>query len=151
MEQEIDNIFEKLSGYFKGNEMAVAFAVDLLWLAHYADDLYDGDVPRTKEEVKLAFRKLFCDMPSNPFFQRWQKELSALISSAYLMWCDSTHFEKGDKEDRFICFQIRNSVLNVIHHCIFLIGGGDWAEEQGPLFWQEFAPKLDKWEELIYE
>ncbi len=148
--EDVD-IFERLSFYLKGDEMAVSFAVDLIWLSDYCDDLYDGDVPRTKEEVKLAFRKVFVDLPANPFFQKWQKELSTLMASAYLMWCDSTHFEKGDTEQRFIAFQIRNALMNVLHHCIFLCGGSEWAEEQGPAFWEYFAPKLEKWKELITE
>jgi hypothetical protein len=148
---EPDNIFEKLEYFFKGDAFAVAFAMDVLWLAHYVDDLYDGDVPRGKEEAKQAFKKVFCDMPQNPFFLKHQKELSALMASAYLMWCDSTHFERGDAESRFIAFQIRNATLNVVHHCIYLCGGSDWAEQNGPDFWRNFAPRTAKWIELKHE
>ena len=144
-------MFESLSFFLKGNQAAVQLALDLIFLAHSVDDLYDKDVDRSKEDIKVTFKKLFVDMPHNPFYQQFYPQLSTLIASAYLMWCNSTEFESGDINDKFICFHIRNATMNIINHMIFLVGGSDWAESQGASFWKLFSPKIEKWEEFLQE
>lgn len=150
MTEDLD-IFERLSFYLKGDEMAVAFAVDLIWLSHLIDDLVDRDVERSVEDVKLSFRKLLVDFPHNPFFKRWQVQLEPLISNAYLAWLSSTYLEKGDREERFSAFYIRNETLMVIFHCLLLCGGPEWVQANGSDFWRDFGVKEYRYEEFLRE
>jgi hypothetical protein len=145
------DLFESLDFFLKGDSHAVAFCVDIIFLAHLIDDLVDRDVERSVEDVKIGFRKLLCDFPNNPFYKQFYPQLSTLMASTYMMWLDSTSLEKGSEEERFICFQIRNTTMNIVHHCILLVGGVDWAQEQGVAFWKLFAPKQEKLEELLNE
>ncbi len=152
MTEEFDKEkLRKLGWFLKGNVDAFRLAVDLLYIAHFADDIFDADVERSKEDIKEGFRKLLVGVPQNPFYIRFYPALSTLIAEAYAMWADSTAFEQGDEEERFICFQIRNSTLMILHHMMFLVGGESWLDEQGSNFWRTFAPKIEKWEELRTE
>lgn len=144
-------VFEYLSGFLKGENQAVSFALDLLFLAHKIDDLVDGDVPVSVEDIKLIFRKLIVDFPYNNFYQRWRNQLEPMISNAYLSWLASTYLEKGNREDRFCAFYIRNDVLRVIQHMMLLIGGPAYVQEQGPLFWKTLGVKEAKYDEFKSE
>jgi hypothetical protein len=144
------NFFESLDFFFKGNSEAVALALDLFFLSELIDDLADKDVERSPEDIKLGFRKLLVDFPQNGFYRKFQAQISTMIASTYLMWLDSTVFEDGNREDKFIAFHIRNTTINIVHHFIFLAGGPEWAQEQGPNFWKLFSQQ-EKMQELIDE
>lgn len=145
------NLFTKLEYFLKGNTQAIELAIDIIWLSDKIDDLYDQDKPVTREKIKKIFRKLICDIPNNDFYKKFYPQISALMTSAYLMWMNSTELESGSTEDRFICFQIRNSTMNIIHNLIFLVGGGEWIAQVGVEFWKWFAPNKDKLIELLNE
>lgn len=147
----MSELFENLMKFMKGDVNAVQLASDLLFLAHLADDLVDGDKQRSKEEIKLAFRKTFVDMPRNPFYVAYFPQISTLLSSSYLLWLDSMELESGTKDERFICFHIRTALLNCIHYFMLLVGGEEWVQEQGPDFWRVMGLPFSNWEELEVE
>lgn len=146
----MNNIFEALEYFLKGNAWAVSLALDLFFLSELIDDLADKDKERSTEDIKLGFRKLLVDFPQNRFYKQFEPQISTLIASTYLMWLDSTALENGNQEERFICFHIRNTTVNIIHHFILLAGGPDWAQEVGPEYWRLFS-KQEKMQELINE
>ena len=144
-------MFDGLTFFLKGNGPAVQFAVDLIYLAHLIDDLVDGDVIRDTEDIKKGFRILIVDQRMNPFYNAFRGALDPLMASAYLLWLDSTYLETGGASERFTAFMIRNDTLKVIHHCMMLVGGPEWAQEQGPDFWRTFGIKQEKLDEFNTE
>ncbi len=142
---------ESLEYFLKKDSQAISYTLDMLFLAHGCDDIHDQDVENTKENIRLLFRKIYVDVPLNPFYRKHSNELAPLMANSYLMWSASVALENGDEHSRFACFQIRNFILSVIAHCIYLVGGSDWADSVLPDYWLKFAPKLDKWEELKVE
>ena len=148
MNQEI---FQSLNFFLKGNGPAVSFCIDLIYLAHQIDDLVDGDVEMDAEDVKKTFRILIIDQKINPFYNAFRGALDPLMGSAFLLWLDSTYLETGNASERFTAFMIRNDTLKVIHHCMMLVGGPEWAQEQGPDFWRTFGIKEEKLAEFKTE
>lgn len=148
MSQEV---FDKLSFFLQKNRAAVKLCIDLLFVGHLWDDLIDGDVIREPEEIDKAFLIALGELPLNPFYQANQMYLAPLLTSASLLWIDSNGLERGSKDERLTAFCIRNALLNVIHFCIFLVGGGEWVRQQGPDFWRTFLLTNEKYEELLKE
>ena len=137
-------MFDCLTHFLKGNGPAVNFCIDLIYLSHLIDDLVDRDFDRDVEDIKKGFRILIVDQQMNPFYQAFRGALDPLLTSAFMLWLDSTYLEAGGVSERFTAFMIRNDILKVIHHCIMLLGGPQWAQEQGPEFWRVFGIKEEK-------
>jgi len=143
--------YDHLNFFLKGDKAAVEFAIDLIYLAHLIDDLVDGDVEREVEDIKRGFRVLIVDQRANPFYNAFRGALDPLLASAFMLWLDSTYLETGGNSERFTAFMIRNDILKVIHHCMMLVGGPDWAQEQGPDFWRTLGIKEEKLAEFKME
>lgn len=137
--------FEYLSFFLKDNKAALKLALDIIYVGHLWDDLLDQDVERDREDINEAFMKAFRSIPNNIFYQTLpliaQQQLNGLIVSAAMQYRDSTQLELGDNNDRFMAFLIRNSVLPIIHYLMLLVGGEDWVDQHGVLFWRTFGLK----------
>ena len=131
-----------LSFFLKDNKGALKLALDIIYVSHLWDDLIDGDVERSVEDVNAAFIKAFRSIPNNSFYINLpliaQQQLNGLIISAAMQYRESTQLEIGNDDDRFIAFLIRNSVLPIIHYLMLLVGGESWIDEQGISFWRAF-------------
>jgi hypothetical protein len=149
-EQELESLVFLL----KGNKHALKLVLDMLWVGHLWDDLIDGDVPRSPEDINAAFIKAFREIPNNPFFvglpERSRFQLEGLLISAAMQYRDATQLEMGDQGDRFVAFIIRNAVLAFIHYLIALVGGDEWIKEHGPDFWRFFGTR-DNYKEFVEE
>ena len=143
--------FEKLALFLKNDVNAVKFCVGLMFLGHLVDDIIDKDVERTDEEINQAFLLALGELPMNPFYQAFQVQLAPMMMSTCLLWLNSNILERGNRDDRLTAFCIRNSLLNLIHFCMFLLGGTAWVREQGPAFWRTFSLTYDKLDELQLE
>jgi len=139
--------FETLREMLNNDENALKLCIDLLFVGHLWDDLIDQDQDRAKEEINKAFYLTLNNFDNNPFYCALRSELQPLITSACLMWLDSTSLEKKDKLTAFI---IRQGLAQIIHYCIYRLGGYEWVREHGPKLWELF--KLpDKYQEFIKE
>jgi len=106
---------------------AVALAYDLFYLTHFWDDLVDGDLVRSVEDIEAALRKQWVDIPFNRFFLANEIVLRPMLTRVALLWMDSNKLESGDDNDKFIAFNIRCDLVKVIHTMIILVGGQSWA------------------------
>ena len=150
-QQMSEETFEKLAMFLKGDVHAIKLCIDLLYLGHFIDDIIDKDVERTDAEINHAFLLAMGEIPMNPFYQAFQNQLAPMMMSATLLWLDSNKLERGGRDDRLTAFCIRNALLNLIHFCMFLIGGVAWAREHGPEFWKTFSLTYNKLDELQSE
>ena len=143
--------FEKLALFLKNDVNAVKFCVGLMFLGHFWDDLIDKDVQRSDEDINQAFIFSIGDMPLNPFYQAFQTQLAPMMMSASLLWLNSNDLEHGTNDEKLTAFCIRNVLLNIIHYCMFIVGGTSWVREQGPEFWRTFALTEDLYQEFLKE
>jgi hypothetical protein len=136
---------EVLSYLLKGNRDAIRLCLDTIYVGQLWDDMVDQDNERTVDEINSAFLKAFRNIPNNAWFNslpdRYRYQLEGLLISAAMQYKDSTHLEMGDSDDRFTAFMIRNAVLALIHYVVGLVGGEDWIDENGLLFWRTFSLK----------
>jgi hypothetical protein len=146
-----EETFAKLTGFLKGDVNAIKLCIDLMYLGHFWDDLIDKDLVRSDEEINQAFLLSLGDIPMNPFYQAFQIQLAPLMMSASLLWLDSTKLERGDNDSKLTAFCIRNALLNLIHFCMFLVGGVAWVREQGPEFWKTFSLTEDLFQQFLGE
>jgi len=105
-------------------------------VGHLWDDLIDKDRERTPEEINEAFLLMTGEIPMNPFYQAFQLQLSPLMHSAALLWLDSVRLETGTPDERTMAFIIRESLNNIVHYSMLLLGGPAWIKEHGLELWQ---------------
>ena len=129
--KQIDWI-QKLSPALKGDQWALQFCIDVMFIAHLWDDLIDRDNFRTSEDISEAFRIALVDIPKNPFYLAHIGDLRPLMMNVILQWSDANVLEKGDREDRAKAYMLKASVLQLFNYCAYLIGGPAWAFEVGP-------------------
>lgn len=141
---------DELIFLMKGDKSAVKYVLDVLYVGHLCDDLFDKDRYRTSDEINSAFRIALGDIPMNPFFQAFGQHLAPMQLSAMLLWVDSTKLEKGNDNDKMAAFIMRNALANIVHYCLFLVGGLEWQQENGARIWQIFSLH-DKWIEFKQE
>lgn len=134
---------KRLSFYLKGDRDAMRFCADIIFVGHLWDDLVDRDKVRTPDELDKAFQIMLGEIPTNPFYQANIAQLSGLMMSAILLWRDANVLETGNEDERLASFIARNAMISIVHYCLFLVGGLQWAEEQGPNFWREICPGLN--------
>jgi len=136
---------EALSHYLEPD--AAKLCLELLYLANFYDDVYDGDKP------KDVYKALIIDMVSirrNPFFLRFQGELTTLITSMTLQWIAANKLEEN-KEHLEKAYMLRAGIYQVIAYCAFLSGGLDHYLECGDEIYKLYGETFENYsEELNY-
>ena len=127
-----EQLAERLLYFLKGNRWAVAFCMDLTFIAHLWDDLFDNDRQRTPCEINAAFIASLVGIPSNPFYLEHILDLRPLMRNAILQWQDANVLEKSDQlHDKHLAFGLRASFLQIFNYCAYLTGGSDWVNQVG--------------------
>jgi len=146
-----EKTFQKLAMFLKNDLNAIKLCIDLMFLGHFWDDLIDKDVQRSDEDINQAFMLSLGEIPMNPFYQAFQIQLAPMMMSASLLWLNSTDLERGNNDEKLTAFCIRNALLNLIHFCMFLVGGVAWTREHGPEFWRTFMLTENLYQKFLAE
>ena len=124
---------EVVLGWMKGNRDAVVFIMQFFFVAHLWDDLVDRDRDRTEADINQAFQILMLDMQENPFYITHIRSLNPVIRCALNDWYTANELERtGYDHERDISYTLRCSVLSVVSHTAYLVGGTDWVKRVGP-------------------
>lgn len=153
-EEQRNETLQALSYYLKGDQGALRFCLDLLYLAHLWDDIYDQDKERTPAEISHGFQIALGELPHNSFFEAFRPQLSMSILMSMFMWQDSNQLATGNNDHKLAAFALRNFLLTVIYSCMFLVPGGgfEWIAQEGINFWRSFSGGLhDKYMEYLKE
>lgn len=137
-------VVRMLEHYLNGDANAVRYCLDILYICHLWDDLEDGDKERTEAEKAEAIRAAMSNIPTNPFYIAHFHILSSMTHSAILQWDASNILCYGDEDQKFTAFMIRNAILAIIHYCMFLVGGPQWATENNAQFWNDINSGVHK-------
>lgn len=129
LEQEKDTVLK----WMNGDKDASMFILQFFFVCHLWDDLVDKDRERTEEDINLAFQTFLLDMQENPFYIKHIVSLNPVIRCAVNDWYIANDLERsGNDHDRDISYTLRCSILSVVSHTAYLVGGADWVKRVGP-------------------
>ena len=139
-QQEV--IRTNLKYFFQENYAAIEFFLSLWRVTQVWDDLVDGDKAITNDQISEAFRLALVEIPRNPFYVHHQHTLTPLVLNMILQWQDANVLERQSEHDKHLAFGLRAGILQIIPVCAYLIGGADWAAQQGPQMRRIYQEKL---------
>lgn len=140
---------ERLGFFLKDDKQALAYCLDLLYIAHLWDDLIDGDKHPSLEAINQAFIKSLAAIPNNLFYRQWQPILLPMMHNAMVMWLEANDLRAGDPDQRTAAFTLENAVVGILHFCILVKGSTEWARLVGPEFWTLFGPTKAEFDECL--
>ncbi len=121
---------EQLLSYFKGNQHAYKYIVDLYKAIHLWDDLIDRDCEVTDHEINQVMFRLICEVPTNPFYLEFHYELAPMLRAMVTDWMDSVRLERDLGVDgRAFAYGLRASFSNMFIQVAYLVGGYDWMRK----------------------
>ena len=120
---------EKLKEWLQ-NDHAVNFVIDFSDACELFDDLIDKDKPIGDDDV---VRVLFCvltELPLNPFFDQWKRQLIPVIITGINAWLDSNTLERsGNGNDKVFAYVLRDWYFELLAFVIYLARGRDYMRE----------------------
>lgn len=127
-------LYNRLFYFLQGNQDAIRFCLDLTFIFHLWDDLYDKDKERTKEEINDAFRVALIEIPANPFYVQYRTSFIPLIMDTILKWQDANELEKKETSthEKHLAYGLRANFITIFNYCALLIGGLEWIKQIGP-------------------
>jgi len=135
---------ETLLELFQGNQDAVMFCMELLYVYHLWDDLYDGDKERDKEEINHAFMTILTGFRRNAFYRTFQHDLLPLITSSILQWTDANEIElEGEESELPKSYMLRANIVQIWGYCAYLIGGFNHYKEIGGIIQKLYEEDFD--------
>lgn len=136
----------------KGDIDAVEFCMQIMYIGQLWDDLIDRDKIRGDAEINAAFTMVLGFLPQNRFYRQHMDSLTPVIVNAALKWQNANTLERGNDDHRMIAWIIRQSLGDIFHYVMFLVGGYGWALEHGPVFFADACPDIvAKYEEFKTE
>lgn len=107
-----------------GNEHAEAFIRSYVDWCHMFDDVADGDKRVTDEEMAVKQLAFVTQIAHNPFYQRYARELTALMYQGVNAWLDANKWAKSPEADmRRDAWVMKSIYQEVVWHVAYLTGG----------------------------
>lgn len=129
--------------WMRGDTAAVRLAAQLIEVAHFVDDLVDGDFVPPADAARLT-RMMLLEIPSNTFYRENFTYLQPLLGQCWLQWQASNAMEKAQEPgDRAKCYMLRAGLYGLLHGMTVVVGGLDWAEEVGPEIYRAYGEKME--------
>ena len=125
---------ELYSKIFKDHPGAINFMNNIGYISQVWDDLIDKDKIVNDETINKAFWMALIEIPQNPFFITFHKELTANMRNGINDWFDANLLEQSkNPHKKMLAFSLRYTLVNLIQHCAYLIGGYDWMRKISPI------------------
>lgn len=123
----------KLKPLLRDDVLATQFCIQMVRLAHFWDDLYDGDRDLNPYDINRGMELAVLEIPTNPFYQQHFNELMPLMRHAILCWKDANELEKtGYRQDLVSAFGLRGGYASLFADVACIVGGMEWAQRVGP-------------------
>ncbi len=92
------------------------------------DNVWDGDVSYTKEEVDNAFATILFGFKENIFYNTYRPILDAQMFLAWNAWKDSNELkESEDLNEQKLAWVLKDYCNDIIILCAYLLGGHQHA------------------------
>ncbi len=122
-EDQLKKLRVKFNEYMLNNEDAVRFLESIYFVSHVWDDLIDRDKDVDNSLINKCFFIAFFELNKNPFYRKHQDYLVDIMNVFINQWLDSNELEKGDENAQIQAYVLRDTMLGLICHCAYLIGG----------------------------
>lgn len=97
------------------------------------DDLIDQDRHVPPKAINEAFTAAVIRLPALPFYREHFGELQPLLRQCFIDWMTANQLERTKSHhDRSMAFVLRDSLVSVVVHCAFLVGGHEHAIAVAP-------------------
>ena len=131
--RDVNEDNEIILAWMKGDRYATLFIRQFFFVCHLWDDLVDKDNDRTEDDINMAFQIAMLDMQENPFYIKNISSLNPVIRCAVNDWYAANELERsGNDHDKDISYTLCCSILSVVSHSAYLVGGLDWVKVVGP-------------------
>ena len=121
MSKNVDMIIAKACNR---NPDAERYLHDMAWSNRIIDDLYDGDVPVSKEDIEKVFWIIAIEIPNNPFYVNYRQALMTQYIIIYNAWMDANRWENDENKKKKICSHfIKEYIGELIPLVAYLTGG----------------------------
>jgi len=128
-----------------GNKSAEGYLRRVFFIVRLVDDLQDGDVAVSKEDITKAFFILIADLPNNDFYKKYADVLMGVHIVSFNAWQDANLWEK-DKNDlkRIYAHVLRDYICELFALVAYLTGGRKLMREISLKVREVFLKKLSK-------
>lgn len=116
--------------YVLGNQAAADFLDAVTEVAHFWDDLIDGDRALGADEIHARMFDALVTLPRNQFYRDNFSGLNATLAVAAANWQAATRMEReGEAEKLKIAYILRSSYADLVTHAALIVGGPEWARK----------------------
>lgn len=126
--------------WFGGNEDALNMYRMLVDLAHVWDDLVDKDKQLTEARVNNAFLICLLYLPTNPFYQRIQREIAPMWLTVVSAYNTANRYEAArDEHGLEISHTLRYAAGTIVNYMVIVCVGMERAEKIMPEVWKKIV------------
>lgn len=113
-----------------GHDDAVDFIRDFAHVCEVWDDLIDRDKSLEDSDVHEAFWILLTELPLNPFFDQFKRQLIPLLITGINAWMDANELERSPlRNDRVFAYVLRDWYMEFVSYVIYLARGREYLRE----------------------
>jgi hypothetical protein len=106
-----------------GDPQAIAFFLAFCDACELFDDVVDKDKPVEDAHATRVLFSLLTELPLNPFFEQWKRQLIPVINTGINAWLDANELEKGSENDRVFSYVLRDWYVELLGTVIWLTKG----------------------------
>ena len=131
---------QKRLEWFGGNVDALNMYRMFIDLSHTWDDMVDKDKELTESQTNNAFLICLVYLPSNPFYQKIQRDIMPMWISVVSAFETANQFEKTKDEHGIeIAHNLRYAAGHILAYAVNVCVGPDKAKEVLPELWKDIV------------
>lgn len=136
----MDALDQKRLGFFGGNVDALNMYKMFIDLSHVWDDMVDKDKELSEDKVNNAFLVCLVYLPSNPFYQRIQRDIMPMWISVVSAFQTGNKFERDKDEHGIeIAHNLRYAAGHILAYAVHVCVGPEKAKEVLPELWKDIV------------
>lgn len=136
----MDDLNKKRLEWFGGNVDALNMYRMFIDLSHVWDDMVDKDQELTEDQINNAFLICLVYLPSNPFYQKIQRDIMPMWISVVSAFQTGNKFEKEKDEHGIeIAHNLRYAAGHILAYAIHVCVGPEKAKEVLPDLWKDIV------------
>lgn len=117
----------KLLEWCKGDQSAAQFLMSMGIISQLADDIADGDVDSSPQNIAKLLHMVMVELPSNPFYLKNTNAFIPLFSTSLHFWSNSDAWGKTDKAEYGYVY--REILEQVVTMTATILGGWEHANK----------------------
>lgn len=113
-----------------GDPQAIAFFNAFGDACELFDDVIDKDKPIEDAHAIRVLFSLLTELPLNPFFEQWKRQLIPIIVTGINAWLDANDLEKGSENDKVFSYVLRDWYVELLSFVIYVTKGRDYMRSK---------------------